>query len=158
MKTLAKSLGAVTLVLVVAFAYLVMGTRLQARVVSETVVPASAYPEAFASAMEKIRTGGFPGDRQYAETSSDKMEDYSFVEIRVSASSFGLLPCEWIEVRVTPLAGDIALAACALPDIDALSRAEATALVLARSDMATTGHGVWLEYYAFGAHTYVDAK
>ena len=156
MKTLAKSLGSVALVLAVAFAYLVFGARLQVSLLSENVVPAAAYPEVFEKTMEDIRTGVLT-DRVYGDAGAGSIEDYCFVEMRLTARSFGLLPCQWVVVRVTPMPGDIALATEEMPDVAPLSRSEATVLVLAKADSVQTGHAAWIEYYAFGARSYADA-
>ena len=157
MKNLAKCLGACALVLAVLFAYFIAGAHLQVSVSNETVVPASDYAELFAQTMERLSTGEL-ADRQFKAPDSEDIADYAFIVADLSVGSFGLLPCEWIEVGVTPLAGDIALAFGDVPDIPPLGRAKTQLFILAKAGEAQTGHGVWIEYYAYGVHMTADAK
>ena len=157
MKMLAKCLGAVTLVLVVIFAYLVAGTRLQVSATNETIIPAAEQKELFEQAMRSIHAGEMD-DRLYTAAPQGDIDDYVFITIDVSVGSFGLLPCEWITAGVSPLEGDIALIRNRLPDAQPLSRQKGQIILLAEADKAQTGHHVWIEYYAFGYRTYADAK
>ncbi len=157
MKTLAKCLGAIALVLAVLFAYLVAGAHLQVSLASEAVVPASDYAELFAQTMEGLATGEL-ADRQFRAPDSEDIGDYCFIVADLSVGSFGLLPCEWIEAGVTPLPGDIVLAYNDVPDVPPLGRSKAQLFILARADAAQTGHGVWIEYYAYGMRMTADAK
>ncbi|MDO4739448.1 MAG: hypothetical protein Q4A66_02165 [Eubacteriales bacterium] len=157
MKTLAKSLGAMALVLTVIFAYLVAGTRLQVSSSNETIIPAAQESERFEQAVRAIESGEI-GDRLYSAGPIGDISEYSFITMDITVSSFGLLPCEWIRAGVAPLEGDVALVECELPDADLLSRNTTRIWILARSDSASTGHSAWIEYYAFGYKTYADAK
>ncbi len=157
MKTLAKCLGSVALVLVLMAAWFVLGARLQVSVVNETIVPASEEPELFAQAMADLRSGALGGDVFVSAPEKD-ISEYSFVILEMRVGSFGLLPCEWITAGVTPLPGDIALVQKEIPDVGPLGRARAEICILADAAAAQTGHGAWIEYYAFGIHTYRDAR
>jgi len=157
MKTLAKCLGAIALVLAVLFAYLVAGTRLQVSVSNESIVPAAEYAQLFAQTMEGLRSGEL-AERQFSAAETEDIADYVFIVADLSVGSFGLLPCEWIRAGVTPMAGDVALAYNDVPDVPPLGRAKAQLFILAQADRAQTGHGVWIEYYAYGIRMNADAK
>ncbi len=157
MKTLARCLGAIALVLAVLFAYLVAGAHLQVSITNEEAVPAAEYAELFAQTMERMRSGEF-ADRQFRAAPSEDISDYVFIVTDLSVGSFGLLPCEWLRAGVTPLEGDIVLAYNDLPDIPPLGRAKAQVFLLAEAGSARTGHGVWIEYYAYGVPMTADAK
>lgn len=157
MKILAKYLSSVALVLAVIFACLVAGTRLQVSVCAENIIPAAQESERYEEALRQIESGAL-GNRLYSAVPQGDMDDYVFVVLDLSVRSFGLLPCEWITAGVTPLAGDIALIENSVPDVRSPGRSTAQIWILADAQTAQTGHGVWIEYYAFGVHTYADAK
>ena len=157
MKTLAKCLGSVALVLAVIFIYLIAGTRLQVSASNETVIPASQESERFEKAIRSIESGEM-GDRLYTAAPKGDIDDYSFIVLDLSVGSFGVLPCEWITAGISPLEGDIALVEHTVPDVEPLSRVKTQIWILAETDRAQTGHSVWIEYYAFGYKTYADAK
>jgi len=157
MKTIAKTLGSIALVLIVVLVYLVAGTRLQVSAANETIIPAAQEPERFAQALRSVKSGE-AGDRLYGALGSENIEDYCFITLDVKIGSFGLLPCEWITAGVSPLEGDIALVEYELPDAKPLSRSTTSIWILADAQRAQTGHHVWIEYYAFGYKTYLDAK
>lgn len=157
MKTLSKCLAAVALVVAVIFAYLVAGTRLQVSVYNEYVVPAAQESERFARAQRSIQSGE-TGDRLYSAAPQGDIDDYVFIVLEMSVRSFGMLPCEWISAGVTPLPGDIALIENDVADLGPLGRTSAQIWILADKQTAQTGHGAWIDYYAFGIRSYADAK
>jgi len=157
MKTFAKTMGALALVLAVILAYLVAGTRLQTSASNERIIPAVQESERFEQALRTVKSGA-AGDRQYGVIGSDNIEDYCFVVLDITVGSFGLLPCEWVTAGITPMEGDIALVEADLPDIRPLSRSTTTIYILADAQKAQTGHHAWIEYYAFGYKTFADAK
>lgn len=157
MKKLAKCLGSVTLILIVIFAYLVAGTRLMVSVTGETIIPAAQESERFAQALRKIKDGAID-DKLYTSVPTEDINEYSFIVLDLSIRSFGLLPCEWIQAGIAPMQGDIALVEADISDVGPLSRETPSLWILAEAGKAQTGHRAWIEYYAFGYPTVVDAK
>lgn len=157
MKTLAKTLGAMLLVIALLAVYLIWGARLSVSVTNEYVVPASEMADEFESAMERISSGEIEDKCWFRPVSMD-IEDYSFVVMEVTARSRGMLPCEWITAGITPLEGDHVLVSDRLDDIGAFGSSTGRILLLSDASTASTGHSLWLNYYAFGIKTCAEAS
>lgn len=144
MKTFAKFLTGVTVVIVALLAYYIYSSNL-ALSVNVTIVPASERADDF----DKIAMDVQAGD--YENISALRsMEEYYFVTIDVSAKNFSPFPAEWAQFVPRPIEGDVIIASqdAGPKDIERFKegRFSVTLLTTARE---TTRTG-WLEYYVFG--------
>lgn len=144
MKSFAKFLTGITVVIVALIAYYIYSSTLPLQMTVE-VTSAAEKTEAF----EKVAAAVLKGE--YENVSSlQSAENYYFVTLSVSAKNFSPFPAEWAQFVPKPHEGDVLVVSsdAGPKDIDRFKEDDFTiTLLTSSSDNARTG---WLEYYIFG--------
>ena len=152
MKSFAKFLTGITLVIVALLAYYLYSSNLPV-VVSVKQVSATEKSDEFYRIREDIENGKYEG-----VSVPYSIDVYSFVTLTVSAKNFSPFPAEWAQFVPRSVDGDIVvLSEDAGPkDIGRFKEAEFTVTILTSSpETLRTG---WLEYYILGRFHSVEAQ
>ena len=151
MKSLAKFLTGITLVIVALLAYYLYSSNLPV-VVSVKQVNATERSEEFYKIREDIENG------KYENVSVPySIDAYSFVTLTVSAKNFSPFPAEWAQFVPKGMDQDIVvqLDDAGPKDIGRFKEATFTVTILTASpETLRTG---WLEYYILGRFHSVEA-
>lgn len=144
MKSFAKFLTGITLVVALLITYYILSSRLYMQV-DIRVVPARERAEDFAHVKENVDNGlyGDIGDLE-------DIDAYYFASIVVKAKNYSLFSAEWAELSVRTIEGDVMLFARDIgpKDIGGFGADSFEVTLLTRaSEQQRSG---WLEYYIFG--------
>ena len=151
MKSLAKFLTGITLVIAALLAYYLYSSNLPVAL-SVKQVSAAERSEEFNKIREDIENGKYEG-----VTVPHSIDAYSFVTLTVSAKNFSPFPAEWAQFVPKGMEGDIVL----LPD-DAGPKdigrfKEGAFTVTYLTSNPETYRTGWLEYYILGRFHSVEA-
>ena len=152
MLKLAKVLTGVTMVLLLFLAVALFGVILQIELVEFTAVPATEQPDLAETLIETAKRDDMGSDMYICPTSS-KLEDYQLIRIKISVRNVGILPAEWLQLRLRPEMLDVALFpgdAFDLPPFGNSRDIEAT--LLADRAASQAPRQMRISYYIFGRH------
>ncbi len=152
MKSFAKFLTGITLVIVALLAYYLYSSNLPV-VVSSKQVSATEKSEEFYKIREDIENGKYEG-----VSGLHSIDVYSFVTLTVSAKNFSPFPAEWAQFVPKGADGDVVvlLNDAGPKDIGRFKEAEFTVTILTSSP--ETVRSGWLEYYILGRFHSVEAQ
>ncbi len=148
MRRLARALTIVTMVALTIIILLLVGTNLRASVAGADVQAATADPAAFDTIAGAILSGDMGSD-QFKKVSEPDPVRYELVTYRVNVKNPGLLKADWVRLRLTPTADDVALLATSA-DVGSFGTAEVTAVLLTAAG-SDAKREVWIEYYVLGS-------
>lgn len=144
MKSLAKFLTGITVVVVLLVGYYILSSTLSTTVTVQ-VQPASQRAEDFESLKSDVAAGKYEGVYSLGDIGS-----YSFVTVNVEAENFCVFPAEWAQLFLKEEPGDLlTLTSDSGPkDIDRFKADEFSVTLLTES--SEPFRGGWLDYYIFG--------
>jgi hypothetical protein len=147
MRRVARILTIVTMaalgILLVCYA----GVGLRPAVVEAQVQPATEQAAAFETISTAIRAGEMGSD-QFKVVSEPDPARYEMITYRVRVRNPGILGAQWVRLKLTPTASDVALLATPV-DIGTFGTAEVTATLLTEAG-GDVKRDVWIEYYILG--------
>jgi len=147
MRKLARTLTIVTMAALGVLFILWAGTGLRASVTGAERQPAAAQQAAFDTIASAISSGDMGSD-QYKKVYEPDSSHYEIVTYRVQVKNPGLLGADWVRIKLTPSAEDVAL--LAMPaDVGAFGSGEVTAQLLTAPG-GDTKREIWVEYYVMG--------
>ncbi|MBQ1257233.1 MAG: hypothetical protein IIW08_00780 [Clostridia bacterium] len=152
MKSFAKFLTGITVVIVALLAYYLYSSNIPV-IVSVKQVNATEKSDEFYKIREDIENGKYEG-----VSAPHSIDSYFFVTLSVSAKNFSPFPAEWAQFVPKSAGGDIIvlLNDAGPKDIGRFKEAEFTVTVLTSNPEAyRTG---WLEYYILGRFHSVEAQ
>lgn len=155
MRALAKVLMGITLVVLVFTTYLLYGSHLKVTLESVSIQPAGERMDAFEGVKAAVKSGEF-APYQYRNDLPGDAADYSFVTITLRVTNYGILPAEWVEIKVSPQAGDLLQVPVDPLDLPGLQSAYLSTALLSESANISENHAVWLEYYVFGRKLHAE--
>lgn len=150
MLKLAKILTGITLTVLAFLLLAVFGVALRVELLEFSAIPARSNPELAAELIETAQRDDMASDLFMRPTSSN-LDNYQLITIRIGVRNFGILPAEWVQLRLSPDPEDVALFPGGEVDVPGfgLSREiKATLLSVAEADQAP--REMRLEYYVFG--------
>ena len=150
MVKLAKILTGATLVLLAFLAIALFGVRLRVDVTAFSPTPARTDA---ALAEELIRTAARDDmdSDLFKRPTREGVDSYQLITIKLRARNIGILPAEWVQLRIAPDPADIALFSGGEVDIPGLFQArEIQATLLSEAEAGTALRRLSLEYYVFG--------
>ena len=144
MKSTAKFLTGITLVVVALVAYYILSSQLSV-FLDVRVQPATQNAEAFLKISDEVAQGKHEG-----VYSLKPMEAYSFVTVTAEIKNYSPFPAEWTQLVLKAENGDLlTVSSDAGPkDIPALKEGTVSLTILTESK--EPNRGGWLEYYIFG--------
>ena len=148
MRRVAKVLTIVTMAVLGLLIVFFAGTGLRPSVVAAQAQPAGEQAAAFETITAAILAGDMGSD-QFKKVSEPDPARYEMITYRVRVKNPGLLGAQWVRLKLTPTASDVALLA-APADIGTFGTAEVTATLLTEAG-GDTKRDVWIEYYILGS-------
>lgn len=155
MRALAKILTGITLVVLAFTTYLLYAAQLHVTLESVVIQPAQERQDAFDGIKAAVKSGDL-ASYQFRNETPGKAANYSFITITLQVTNYGILPAEWIEIRVSPQEGDLLQVPIDPVDLPGLQGRYISTALLAESDKASRSHSVWLEYYVFGRKLHAE--
>ena len=150
MVKLAKILTGATLVLLAFLAIALFGVRLRVSVVEFSAQPAREHIELSEELIRTAARDDMDSDL-FKRPTRTGIDRYQLITIKLRARNVGILPAEWVQLRIAPDPGDIALFSGGEVDIPGLFRTrEITGTLLAETEAGTALRRLSLEYYVFG--------
>ena len=107
MRKLTAILAFILLLLLGFAAWFWLGGTLRAQVYIQTA-RAADYPEAFGAIRSLLASGSAPQSLSDTALPEDP-SGYTLVDITLTLTNRGLFPAEWLDMRVVPVEGDIAV-------------------------------------------------
>lgn len=150
MLKLAKVLTGVSMVLLLFLVVALNGVSLEVELTEFKAEPATEQPDLARVLIETAKRDDMGSD-MYTRPTSSKLEDYQVISIKVSVRNKGILPAEWLQLRLVPETLDVALFpvdALDLPPFASTRTIEAT--LLAGSMAPQEPRQMRLSYYSFG--------
>ena len=125
--------------------------------VSYVTADAGDYPEVFQSVQSIIAQGSAP--QLFTDTAPESADDYTLADITITLHNAGLLPAEWLDIRLTGVAGDAAVYSLTGQGTDVLrqSTAQINLKLLTRAP-ADTPRTVVISYYVFGIQRSIEVE
>lgn len=151
MRGLTWILIGVTVVALALFGYGVYGLQMQVGEMTAVVTPATSAAEQFEALRAAMDNDSLTG-RVYQKEALGNPEDYVFVTYTVRVKNVGFIPAEWIELVITPGAGDILeMDISDAQVLGARSEGDLKAVILQKGDGSDTARAAQVQYYAFGS-------
>lgn len=158
MLKVAKILTGVTMALLVFLLIVMFGVNVQVSLSELSAVPGGDEPERTLSMVEIARADDMASDL-FKRPASTSAEDYQLITISVDVKNLGILPAEWLQLRVGPQLNDFALFPDAPRDLGILgSSGKVTATLLTEVGADASSREIWLQYYIFGRKMQVAVK
>lgn len=158
MLKLAKALTGVTMVLLLFLLVVVYGVNPIVTLTEFSVEPASARSELAQELIEIARRDDMASDLFKRPTQRD-LSDYKLITIRIDVRNMGVLPAEWMQLRVVPETGDVALFPSDAVDVPAfVGRRTISATLLSEAESSDDERDIRLEYYVFGRRMEIPVK
>lgn len=153
MRSLAKFLAVVTLIVAVLGVYLVQASEISVAPAGALVESAADRQSAFDSLTQSAAVGS-PDLVLYNTDIAADPSEYIFVTYTVKISNRNLLAAEWLQISLEPQSGDVLMIKPAIEDISPLSSADVTlVLMTSRSNSTSYTRNASLTYYVYG-HEY----
>ena len=150
MVKLAKILTATTLVLLAFLAIALFGVRLRVDVVEFSQASAREHAE-LAESLIRAAAGDDMDSDLFKRPTRDGIGNYQLITIKLRARNVGILPAEWVQLRIAPDPADIALFSGGEVDIPGLFQSrEIQGTLLSEVEAGTALRRLSLEYYVFG--------
>ncbi len=150
MLKLAKFLTGITLVVLSILAICLYGVGLRVELTSFAAVSARVNPDSAQALIETARRDDMGSDL-FKRPTRESLDDYQVISIKVAVRNIGVLPAEWLQLRVVPDPADVALFPGAEIDIPGFgSQREINATLLAHVEAPKDPRQMRLEYYVFG--------
>ena len=152
MKALAKFLTFVTVLVLLAGGYIFWATELK-------ITPGGGLVESAAdraSAFESIRQSteiGSPDLTMFQDSITSGAEQYVFVTYTLRIRNMNLIPAEWLQIDLTPQAGDVLMVKATVEDIPGFSEQLVSVVLLTDRTTASYARAATLSYYVYG-HEY----
>lgn len=147
---LARVLTGITLVVLAFLALCLYGVGLRVELTSFSAVSARINPDGAQELIETARRDDMGSDLYHRPT-RDSLDEYQVITIKVDVRNIGVLPAEWLQLRVMPDPADVALFPGGEIDVPGFgSRREITATLLAHAEAPKEPRQMRLEYYVFG--------
>lgn len=144
MKSLAKFLVGITVVVLILVVYYIISSRLST-VVDAEIVPASRQQSQFDTIAADIARGRYEGVSPLGD-----VNNYAFVTLNIEADNFSPFTAEWTQYKLKQENGDVLLliSDTGPKDIAPFKSGAFSITVLTSSD--NQYREGWLEYYIFG--------
>jgi len=149
MRSLAKALTGITVVIVLLFIYILYSARLHVVLVDVSVQSASEQETIFRN-VQASAARGEAGITIFDSDFNRSADQYDFISLTYEITNFGLFPAEWLDLNVIPGAGDQLQVSELLPDISGLRKARLTTVILTQKGGANIERAAELEYYVLG--------
>lgn len=153
MKSLAKFLAVIALIVVLLGVYIVRSSTISVTPAGALVESAADRQSAFVSLSESAAVGSPSLVLYNTEISADPSE-YIFVTYTLKISNRNLLAAEWLQIALESQSGDVLMIKPAIEDIDPMSELDVTlVLMTGRSNSTSYTRNAVLTYYVYG-HEY----
>ncbi len=153
MKSLAKFLAVVTLIVVLLGVYLVRASVISITPAGALVESAADRQSAFDSLTQSAAVGSPDLVLYNADISADPAE-YIFVTYTVKISNRNLIAAEWLQISIESQSGDVLMIKPSIEDIAPISSADVTLVLMTnRSNSTSYSRNATLTYYVYG-HEY----
>ncbi len=150
MQKLARFLTGVTLVVLALLALCLYGVRLQVELTSFSAASARNDPDRAQELIETARRDDMGSDL-YMRPTRERLDDYQIISIKLNVRNIGILPAEWVMLRLTPEPADVALFPGGEIDVPGFGSQRAlSATLLAHIEAPKDPRQMRLEYYVFG--------
>ncbi len=149
MRFLTKLLAFTTLFVVLLVGYAIYGSQLNVTISDVTVEPSTNQQGAFQAAENAMKNNEMIGT-VFSNQALGPIENYSIVRIILDVSNNGILPAEWIDVKVKPVDGDVLQFAAESSTIGLFTQAKMQGVILTKNATANVDREVVLEYYVYG--------
>ena len=106
MRKLAAVLGTVFFLMLTFACVFYFGGTLKPQV-RITTADAADYPEAFSAAKAIVDGGSAP--QSFTSVALGAAAQYTLVDVNITLANRGFSPAEWLDIRVEPAAGDVAV-------------------------------------------------
>lgn len=149
MKALAKFLTFITVLVLIAGAYIYWAAELK-------VTPGGGLVESAAdraSAFESIRQSSEIGSADlimFQDSIDYGPEQYVFVTYTLRMRNMNLLPAEWIQIDITPQAGDVLMVRATVEDVPSFDEQLVSVVLLTDRTTASYARAATLSYYVYG--------
>ena len=152
-----KPLGIILIVLVFAavcaVGYLYLNARLDVQFVSCIATDGVTQAEYFDTLKKKVENSTFVGTR-FSSDSLGTADQYQFLTYTVSLDNHSFLNAEVIEIRITPMNGDILqFGEQSEHDLPSGQKAELSAMILTARNMHSVREAT-VSYYFWGIHIF----
>ena len=149
MKAIAKFLTVITVLVLLAGAYVVRASQLKILPASGLVESAADRAQAFESIIASARVGS-DELAVYSDGLPLNPEQYVFVTYTVKLRNLNALPAEWMELSLSPQPEDILLVKATVKDVPAFSEQLVTIVLLTDRATASYARSAELTYYVYG--------
>lgn len=147
---LAKVLTGITMVVLAFLALCLYGTALRVELAAFGAASARTDPDRAEALIETARRDDMASDL-YKRPTRESLDDYQLIRIKVRVRNIGILPAEWVQLRLVPDAADVALFPGGEIDVPGFGAArEIDATLLAHAEAPKAPRRMRLEYYVFG--------
>ncbi len=149
MKALAKFLTFITVLVLIAGAYIYWAAELK-------VTPGGGLVESAAdraSAFESIRQSSEIGSVDlimFQDSIDYGPEQYVFVTYTLRMRNMNLLPAEWIQIDIAPQAGDVLMVRATVEDVPSFDEQLVSVVLLTDRTTASYARAATLSYYVYG--------
>ena len=149
MKALAKFLTFITVLVLIAGAYIYWAAELK-------VTPGGGLVESAAdraSAFESIRQSSEIGSVDlimFQDSIEYGPEQYVFVTYTLRMRNMNLLPAEWIQIDIAPQAGDVLMVRATVEDVPSFDEQLVSVVLLTDRTTASYARAATLSYYVYG--------
>lgn len=149
MKALAKFLTFITVLVLIAGAYIYWAAELK-------VTPGGGLVESAAdraSAFESIRQSSEIGSADlimFQDSIDYGPEQYVFVTYTLRMRNMNLLPAEWIQIDIAPQAGDVLMVRATVEDVPSFDEQLVSVVLLTDRTTASYARAATLSYYVYG--------
>lgn len=147
MRKLARVLTIITMAVLGVMAVVVAGAGLRVSAVESSAQPAAEQRAAFDTALVALQSGDMGSD-QFRRIADRDPAGYEMITYTVSVKNTGLLGADWVRLKLSPGARDVALMAAPV-DIGSFGSATVTATLLTEAG-GDALRDVWVEYYILG--------
>ena len=149
MKAIAKFLTVITILVLLACAYVIRASELKVVPAGGVIESAADRAQAFDSILESARVGSSALD-VYDFSVSGGAEQYIFITYTLNLRNMNALPAEWLQLDITPQEGDVLTVLPTVEDVPAFSQEYLTVVLLTDRNTASRSRSAVLTYYVYG--------
>ena len=150
MRKLAKILTAIAMALLIFLLIAFYGVTLRVEVIGFSPQSARTNPTLTQELVESARRNDMLSNRFRIPT-RDSLDSYQLIFIELRVRNIGLLPAEWVQIRLSPDPMDVALFPNSEGDVPGFgSSREISATLLAEAEAPSASRAMWIDYYVFG--------
>ncbi len=149
MKAIAKFLTVVTVLVLLAGAYVVWASEIDVLPGKGMVESAADRAQAFESIISSAAVGS--SDLEvYADVLPENADQYSFITYTLRLRNMNALPAEWLQLSVAAQPEDVLMVKATVEDVPAFSERLVTVVLLTNRSTVSFARSATLHYYVYG--------